>query len=618
VLLSSFTVSQLGFVGINNPNPQYTLDVVGSNRFVHFTTATQTANATLVVANATATPFRAISFYTNLNAGGYGGLTAAGDMGIIFTDGTIDTGNLVIAPWHNGTKGIKILSTGNVGIGTGNPDNTLTVKGVIQLNDVTTNQKYGMYSDGSIFQLNPRNASGGYSNIQGLAMVSTGNVGIGTATPGETLDINGVLNLRAGTVQGYPTADNSNKTNTYIAFADAGASTDWAFLRQIGGNNTIHISLDFHDDNLDGLFSIRGVNSSINPDGQSKTFFHVNGQQERVGINTSTPLYGLDVRGTAQIEWGGRARFGTIQPSEGFAMTWNTIQAGTSNGMSEFISGRGGGPNGGFDFFVNVANDTNATASDLAVRITGDKKVGINTASPGTTLDVRGNFNISQFASLTNTNDPTVTIGNAPGSRDIRIYTNLNGNAYNTSVQNNDSAIIFSGGSVGTATGLVIGPWANSTGGLRINASGNVAIAGTLSKGGGSFEIDHPILKNSTLVHSFIEGPRCDLIYRGKKQLSSGIAVINLEKESTGNGSTMTPGTFVALCTNPQTYLQNNETFDRIIGSVSANILIIRSENTDSTATIDWMVIAERHDPFIKKWDRTDSNGLLILEHGKQ
>jgi hypothetical protein len=29
VLLSSFTVSQLGFVGINNPNPQYTLDVNG-------------------------------------------------------------------------------------------------------------------------------------------------------------------------------------------------------------------------------------------------------------------------------------------------------------------------------------------------------------------------------------------------------------------------------------------------------------------------------------------------------------------------------------------------------------------------------------------------------------
>ena len=147
--------------------------------------------------------------------------------------------------------------------------------------------------------------------------------------------------------------------------------------------------------------------------------------------------------------------------------------------------------------------------------------------------------------------------------------------------------------------------------------TGAMEVAGALSKSSGSFTIDHPVVPSTILVHSFIEGPRCDLIYRNRKQLSNGYAEIDIEKECTANDSTMSPGTFEALCTNPQTFLQNNETFDRVKGYVSSHMLFIRCENPESTATIDWQVIAERHDPFIKKWDMTDSNGLLIVEHPK-
>jgi hypothetical protein len=147
--------------------------------------------------------------------------------------------------------------------------------------------------------------------------------------------------------------------------------------------------------------------------------------------------------------------------------------------------------------------------------------------------------------------------------------------------------------------------------------NGAMQVVGTLQKGGGSFTIDHPVVPSTILIHSFIEGPRCDLIYRNRKQLSNGYAEIDIEKECTANDSTMSPGTFEALCTNPQTFLQNNETFDRVKGYVSSHMLFITCENPESTAMIDWQVIAERHDPFIKKWDMTDSNGLLIVEHPK-
>ena len=77
----------------------------------------------------------------------------------------------------------------------------------------------------------------------------------------------------------------------------------------------------------------------------------------------------------------------------------------------------------------------------------------------------------------------------------------------------------------------------------------------------------------------------------------------------------MTQGTFQALCANPVYYLQNNNSFDRVRGTITGNILQIICENTNSTDTINWMVVAERKDSFIEQWDRTDSNGYLITEY---
>jgi hypothetical protein len=140
--------------------------------------------------------------------------------------------------------------------------------------------------------------------------------------------------------------------------------------------------------------------------------------------------------------------------------------------------------------------------------------------------------------------------------------------------------------------------------------------SGALSKGSGSFDIEHPLDPVKRLVHSFIEGPRCDNIYRNKKQLINGKAVVNLDIECTNDRhNSMTEGTFIALNTNLSVYLQNNETFDPVKGTIVGNKLLIISQNPESNATIDWMVVGERKDTFIKKWERTDSNGYLKTEY---
>jgi hypothetical protein len=148
--------------------------------------------------------------------------------------------------------------------------------------------------------------------------------------------------------------------------------------------------------------------------------------------------------------------------------------------------------------------------------------------------------------------------------------------------------------------------------------SGNLAVTGSISKGSGTFDIQHPLSanENDRLVHSFIEGPRCDLIYRGSVALVSGSATVNLDSDCVESvGSAMTQGTFVALNKNAMTYLQNNESFDRVKGSISGNILTITCENASSTDTIVWMVVGERQDAFIGTWDRTDVGGSLITEY---
>ena len=146
---------------------------------------------------------------------------------------------------------------------------------------------------------------------------------------------------------------------------------------------------------------------------------------------------------------------------------------------------------------------------------------------------------------------------------------------------------------------------------LRFN-NGSVTVPGALSKGSGSFRIEHPLPSLSEthqLVHSFIEGPRIDLIYRGEVSLINGTATINIDKEAG-----MTEGTFVVLCREAQCFTSNESDWDAVKGSVVGNQLIISCQNTASTAKVSWMVIAERQDSHIINTDWTDENGKVIVE----
>jgi hypothetical protein len=141
---------------------------------------------------------------------------------------------------------------------------------------------------------------------------------------------------------------------------------------------------------------------------------------------------------------------------------------------------------------------------------------------------------------------------------------------------------------------------------------GSLNVSSGFSAAFKNFKIQHPLNENKWLYHTSTEAPRADLIYRGTLQLQSGMGSASIDL-----ASNMTIGTFDVLTKNPQVFLQNNESFDRIKGYVQSGSVYVLSENQNSTASIDWTVIAERQDTELLNTQLYDRNGNYKTENYK-
>lgn len=281
-----------------------------------------------------------------------------------------------------------------------------------------------------------------------MVINSAGRVGVRNTSPQYTLDVNGsifsndILHISSAT---------SGANGAIRLFSDSGSSwIESGSTFAVGAGNYLKFG-NMYDTLGVAVLTLDMINS-------------------RVGIKNETPLFPLDVKGTTQINWSGtaNARIGTVTPLEGFALSWNQIAAGGINGQTEVISGSGSGGAGGIDFFVNVADNVAATASNLAARITGTKRMGINNSTPATTLVVNNPTPNSLNGLAVNSADVNTIIGNVNGS-------------------NNGSIQVTSGGSASaisaTPYNLTLQPLGGTTtvgsGGLTV--SGNTSITGNLN-----------------------------------------------------------------------------------------------------------------------------------------
>jgi len=148
------------------------------------------------------------------------------------------------------------------------------------------------------------------------------------------------------------------------------------------------------------------------------------------------------------------------------------------------------------------------------------------------------------------------------------------------------------------------------------DVNGDLSVGGALSKNSGSFKIDHPLeSKTAThhLVHSFVESPTADNIYRGKVALVSGSATVNIDTVAG-----MTDGTFAALNRELQCFTSNESGWTAVKGTVSGNTLTITAQEDTCTDTVSWLVVGERKDAHMYDTGWTDDNGKVIVEPEKE
>jgi hypothetical protein len=144
-----------GNVGINmSANPEYSLDIYGSARIIN----NFQNNPSLQIASIS-NRRSLINIMGNISNLGYTGITKNNDVGIIWGDtmsnpqvGNIDnqSGSFVIAPWSSYAYGLKITRDGKVGINTAIPSATLEINGNLKVTGTAPSFIYGNLYCGNV------------------------------------------------------------------------------------------------------------------------------------------------------------------------------------------------------------------------------------------------------------------------------------------------------------------------------------------------------------------------------------------------------------------------------------------------------------------------------------
>jgi len=304
-----------------------------------------------------------------------------------------------------------------------------------------------------------------------------GNVGIGTTeTLTHKLNVAGNVNIDGGlAIFGSPAffqsqdVENSNKINTFINFKEGGASNDWCYLRQIGGNDAYKLTFDFHDGNNDARFCIRTIQSFFSSADIIKEVFTVD--------NGDLTITGKLSANSGNHYFNGTVGIGTTNPQSSnlfIAGNANTailgnVGIGTTDTNTYKLNVIGGNTNlGGRVDITGSINQTNSNQSNILMG-----NVGIGTTNPGSfelsvvggDTNIASNIFIGGYLNQTNSNQSNILMGNVgigttnPGSFELSVVggdTNIASNifigGYLNQTNSNQSNILMGNVGIGTTT----------------------------------------------------------------------------------------------------------------------------------------------------------------------
>ena len=424
------------------------------------------------------------------------------------------------------------VTSGNVGIGTDDPDYKLHVKGSVALDVMPGHQTEGTIRIGRYDNNTSRyndiksyvsstaasnylkfSVHGGVENatVDVMTLKGSGNVGIGTTSPGAKLEISGnsqsstpalrincsdssvQLDQVAGSVEfsvtdaSSPGAGVKSSINS-IALNSIGSRYGLGFNTTSGVNNVERMRID-QDGNVgigtstpNAKLDIQGTQGqlfSVTDDLSGSIFavadisgvpiFDVNSSgvsyfDGNVGIGITNPSEKLHVVGNAFLSANSafKASYNNTDSYHG-SMRWAGLQLG-NNGVNKIVAGRTAA-GGSFQFWTNNTNDAanyTVTADGImTMAMTNAGNVGIGTTSPGAKLNVAGDILIDSGEYISWGTVGSTSIEGSTASNKLQFRTN-----------SSDRMIIDSSGNVGIGTTSPSSPL-GSTKVLDISSTGN-------------------------------------------------------------------------------------------------------------------------------------------------
>ncbi len=452
---------------------------------------------------------------------------------------------------------LDLVVAGNIFMGNETVDGNLSATGVVSSAGFEIGSNlfdYGSYSNGNAFL-----GFAGNTTMAGLNNTASGWGALSYNTTGSYNTASGWGALLSNTTGSSNTATGGsallyNTTGSYNTAGGAWAlnSNTTASYNTASGWGALHANTTGYGNTANGYSALYyNTTSCCNVAvGNNALYFNTGVANTGVGNNAGATLYQTGLTGSNNTALGTGTVFGTGSVTNATAIGANA-EVDTSNSL--VLGSVNGYNNQTVSTNVGIGTTTPQAALDVVGNnmqiLLGDPGCGSGLAGIG--FVQVGGFNACNNFGL---------VGKAAG--DLYVNSVLSGSIH---FRNNNGSDL-----------------------MTIDTSGDVAIKGTISKGSGTFKIDHPLdPANKYLYHSFVESPDMMNVYNGNVVTNQrGVAIVTL------------PDYFEALNRDFRYQLTVIGQFAQAIVAkkIANNRFVIRTNKPG--VEVSWQVTGIRHDAY--------------------
>src|SRR5579872_995778 len=593
---------------------------VGTNT-TQIVTVTQKGTGVGLAATATTHAAVAGTITGKSNTGVYGlasdtskGSNAAGVTGVANSETGPGVQGITTSPAGFGVQGVVNSSTGGTAVqGVNNATSGLSngvsgqsastangSAGVVGNESATTGQVYGVFGSTNSTTTNAIGVNGYEGATTGLVYGVSGGTNSATnfaagvtgfegATAGKVYGVNGSTNSSTNGASGVNGYEGSKTGQVFGVFGSTTSATN--FAAGVSGNANATSGQ---------VYGVVGVSNSATNGAAAVNGYEPATTGAVYGVSGSTPSTGTGAAGVEGFE--------AATNGEVYGVTGGTNSA--TNGAAGVIGSDAATSGQVFGVFgytnsttgTGVAGNANATTgqatgvSGLSASTSGTAVFGNATAATGNTFGVFGQtaspngHATSGYASATSgpaigvdglSNSPTGVGG---------VFTNLAGG----------KSPVLIGNGANYAQVFIVDASGNG------NFAGNLNVTGKLTKGSGSFKIDHPLdPANKYLSHSFVESPDMMNVYNG-----------NITTDRHGLATVKLPDYFEALNGNFRYQLTVIGQFAQAIvkREIANNSFTIKTNKP--LVKVSWQVTGIRHDAYANQYRIPVEENKAVAEQG--